>query len=1034
MKKIIYTCLCGLFLFLGQTVLAQKITGVITSSDKEAIPGATVLVKGTTRATITDIDGKFEIEAKTGETLVVSLVGYAKQEAAVTQSLMNIELKGGDSQLNELVVTALGIKEEQRRLNYNVQTVKGEELVATNRDNFLEALQGRVSGLTVTTSGGTAGSSTLIQLRGVSSIGGNNQPLIVVDGLPIDNSTFAQGGLVSDQPNRQNDYTSRVSDINPNDIESVTVLKGPEAAALYGSQGSSGAIVITTKRAAKGRGKINYNNSFGFDEVYRLPETQNQFIRGFNGVFDPNATSYFGPVLPDTMRAYDNIANFFQKGSRQIHNLSFESGSDRITYLLSGTYNKRENVIPNTNYDVLSLRLSGTAKVLNNLDLTSSIGYVNSFNRKPTMGDLGIITNIYRWPFYDDITNYVNSDGSRRRLQTTSAEYDNPYFNLQKVVNTDNTRRLFGNSGLTWTVAPWLKFMTKFGTDFFSTHGNFFMHPEANGGLVAKGYVENYDLGVRLLNGNLLGVVSKTFGDKFSVDFTAGTSVDDRNSEVTSVRGEKLYDLTFNSLNNTDPTTQRQRYTVRRNRLVGAFGKADFMYNDMFFLTLTGRNDWSSTLPINSRSYFYPSVSFGFEFSKLLKNVDWLSYGKLRIATAKSGKDAPPHIVQPALAAQATTGGGFIYGVFGGNPDLKPEFVTSREIGVDLRFLKSRVKLDVSVYKNERSDQIVQQRLSYGTGFVIGLLNGGSFSVQGIDAQLTLMPIKKKDFTWEIVNNFTKNSTSVKNLPADQLEYYNSDTWLLGNARASAMLGISGLQAAFPTTNLAYNERGAGSATAIGGFSYLRTNKGEVMVSPSTGLPVVNGNFLPIGDRQPDFTMGVINNFRYKGIGLSFNMDIRRGGDVFNGNELYFFRIGLSKKFLDRNQPYIFTGVIRDGKENSDAPTINTIQVTPQTRSDFYGAFPESEFVEKDINWLRVRDLTVSYKLPKSILSHVKNFENLSIFASVNDLFMWTNYTGADPAVNGTTATSAGVGAWGFDFGKIGAPRSITFGLRTTLQ
>ncbi len=1035
MKKIIYTCLCGLFLLLGQTAWAQKIGGVVTSEDGEAIPGVTVVVKGTTRATVTDIDGKYEIDAKTGETLVVSLVGYTQQEITISQSKMDVQLKGGDSQLGEVLVTAaFGLTENQRKMNYNVQTVKGEELVATNRDNFLEALQGRVSGLTITTTGGVAGSSTLIQLRGVSSIGGNNQPLIVLDGLPIDNSTFSQGGLVSDQANRQNDYSSRIADINPNDIESVTVLKGPEAAALYGSQGSSGAILITTKRAAKSRGKINYSSTFGYDEVYRLPQTQKQFIRGFNGVFDPNATSFFGPSLPDTMKVYDNVNNFFQKGSRQIHNLSFESGTDRMTFLLSGMYNKRNNVIPNTNLDMFSLRLSGTAKLLENLDLTSSVGYINSFNRKPTWGDLGIVTNLYRWPFYDDITNYLNPDGSRRRLQTTTAEFDNPYFNVQKIVNTDATRRLFANSGLTLTATPWLKFITKFGTDFYTTNGSFFMHPESNAGIVARGYVENYNLGVRNLNGNLLGVINKTFNDKFSFDATLGTSVDDNDVQISSVRGERLYDNSFNSLNNTDPTTQRQRYTVRQKRLVGAFAKADFAFYDMLFLTVTGRNDWSSTLPVNNRSYFYPSASFGFEFSKLLKNTTWLSYGKLRAATAKSGKDAPPQIVQPALSAQASTGGGFIYGVVGGNPNLKPEFVTSQEIGVDLRFFKSRVKLDVSAFKYVRSDQIVQQRLSYGTGFIIGLLNGGSFSSQGIDGQLTIIPIQKKDFTWEIINNFTKNSTTVRNLPADQIEYYNSDTWLLGNARASATLNTAGLQAAFPTTNLDYNKSGAGSATAIGGYSYLRNKNGDVMVSPSTGLPVINGNFLPIGDRQPDFTLGIINNFKYKGIGLSFNVDIRKGGDVYNGNELYFFRIGLSNRFLNRTQPYVFNGVLRDGKENSDAPTPNSIQVTPQTRSDFYGAFPESEFVEKDINWLRIRDLSLSYRFPKSVLSKVKTFENLSVFVTVNDLFMVTNYTGADPAVNGTTATSAGVGAWGFDFGKLGAPRSITFGLRTTLQ
>jgi TonB-linked SusC/RagA family outer membrane protein len=1035
MKKRIYLLLFGLLLLCGQSLMAQKVTGVVTSDeDGQGIPGVSVFIKGTSTATVTDIDGKFEIAAKNGETLLVTLIGYTQQEISVTQAVVNVVLKSGDQQLGEVVVTALGLKEEQRKLNYNVQTVKGEDLVETNRDNFLEALQGRVSGLTVTTTGGTAGSSTLIQLRGVSSIGGNNQPLIVVDGLPIDNSTFGQGGLVSDQPNRQNDYSSRVSDINPNDIESVSILKGPEAAALYGSQGSSGAILITTKRAAKGRGKINYSNTFGFDEVYRVPKTQSQFIRGFNGVFDPNAVSYFGPALPDTMSRYDNVNNFFQKGLRQVHNISMESGSDKLSYLLSGTFNKRENIIPNTGATSLNLRLTGNAKLLNNLEINSTIGFINSELQKPTMGDAGIVTNLYRWPFYDDITNYLNADGTRRKLQTTTLEFDNPFFNVQKIKNTDVTRRIFGNTGLTWKATEWLSFIGRFGTDYYNTQGNFFAHPEANVGLVARGSVENYGYNSRLFNGNFVGIIKKEFSESFGFSFTGGTSIDDKTSDITSVRGEKLYDPNFNSLNNTDPTTMRNKLTIRRNRLLGLFGKADFTFKDQLFLTVTGRNDWSSTLPEANRSYFYPSVSAGWEFTKLLKDVSWLSYGKLRVAFAKSGKDAPPFLISPALAPQTTTGGGFIYGFFGGNPNLKPEFVTSQEVGVDFRFFKSRVKFDVSYFENKRSDQIVTQRLSYGTGFIFGLLNGGSFGVKGIESQLAITAVKSKDFNWEVITNFTKSKTNVISLPADQNEYYNSDTWLLGNARASALLPLDQLQASFPTFNLSQNERGAGSATAIGGYSYLRSKTGEVMVSPSTGLPVINTNFLPIGDRQPDFNIGIVNNFKWKGLGLSFNLDIRKGGDVFNGNEFYFFRAGLSNKFLDRTTPYVFKGVVRDGKENSDAPTVNNIQVTPQTRSDFYTAFPESEFVERDINWFRVRDLSLSYKFPQAVLKRVRTLNALSVYVSVNDLFMATNYTGADPAVNGTTATSAGVGAWGFDFGKIGAPRSITFGLRTTLQ
>lgn len=1037
MKKTIYTLFIGLFLLCAQALTAQKVTGtVVAVEDGQGIPGATVLVKGSTTATVTDIDGKYEIAAANGQTLLVSLVGYQQQEVVVTQSVINVELKGGNQQLGEYVVTALGIKEEQRKINYNVQQVSGEDLAATQRDNFLDALQGRVSGIMVTSSSGAIGSSTLVQLRGASSIGGNNQPLVVVDGLPIDNTTFSQGALFTDQPNRQNDYQNRSADINQNDIATITILKGPEAAALYGSQGSSGAIVITTKKGTKGRSKINYDNAFNFDNVYRIPKIQNTYTRGVDGVAG-DAVSYFGPTIAPGQTVYNNYKDFFQTGKRQAHNLSFESGSDRLSYRFSTNYVKRDGTIPNTGSTVLNARLAGTAKLLENLEATTSIAFINTqLTKLPYSGERGTITNLFRWPFYEDVHNYLNPDGTPRRLQASlgNTEYDNPLLGLNTIINKDKTRRTQSNFGLTWTATPWLSFTGRFGVDAYSTIGNYFSPPTvvqpAN---AARGSIENYTENSLLLNGNFLTTIKKNYKD-FGFSFVAGSAIDDRNYEVVSVYGEKPYDPNFNSINNFDPTTMRNKQTIKRNRLLGVFGKADLSFKDMLFVTVTGRNDFSSTLPIANRSYFYPSVSAGFEFSQLLKDISWLSYGKLRVAYAKSGKDAPPYLISPSLAPQATTGGGFIYNFFGGNPNLKPEFVTGREVGIEMRLFKSRAKVDVSYFSNDRTDQIVTQRLSYGTGFIFGLLNGGSFGVKGVEVQLSVTPFKSKELTWEVTTNFTKNKTRVISLPADVNEYYNSDTWLLGNARASAFLPIDKLKASFPTLNLNYNERGSGSATAVGGFSYLRNNKGDILISPSSGLPVLNSNFLPIGDRNPDFTIGIINSFEWKGLVFRFNLDVRKGGDVFNGNEYYLFRAGLSTRLLDRTQPYTFTGVLRDGKENSDAPTANGIQITPQTRSDFYGAFPESDFVEHDINWLRVRDMSLSYKFPKSVLKKVKSLQALSFFLTGTDLFMWTNYTGADPAVNGTTATSGGVGAWGFDFGKIGANRSVSFGLRATLQ
>ena len=1053
MKKSNYACLLTLlFLMIGQAVWAQKVSGVVSGEeDGQPIPGVSVIVKGTAKGTITDIDGKYDLSANVGETVVFTLIGYTAQEIVVAKgvSTLDVSLKGGNQTLGgEVVVTALNIKQDKRALGYNVQTVAGEDLASTQRDNFMDALQGRVAGLMTVPSSGGIGSSSLVILRGVSSIGGNNQPLIVVDGLPIDNTTFNQGNLVSDRPNRDNDYLNRAADINPNDIASVTILKGPEAAALYGSQGSSGAILITTKKGTKGRGKITYDNAFGWDEVYRFPKSQNTYTRGLNGVANPDQDAYFGPKKADSLNTYDNLGNFFQTGTRQAHNISIEGGgTDRLTYRLSGNYTTRQGIIPNTDSRVVNTRLSGTAKLLDNLDLTTSLAFTNTQLNKPITSGSGFLTGLLRWPFYDDVTNFANPDGSRRRLQPNNGnELDNPFYLGTKAVNRDVTNRFIANNNLVLTVAPWLSLTARFGLDNYGTRGGLFINPEssttsggtgspATSGITDRGSVENFDEKSRIINGAFLTNLKKKFGD-FSTNLLLGGDFQDKEYDVISIRGANLYDPGFNSINNTNPINQRNKQRIVRIHNLGAFAKFDVGYKDLFFLSVTGRNDWSSTLPVNNRSYFYPAGSLSFNFSELpfLKEQKWLSYGKFRYALSKSGKDAPAYKVQSALAPQTTTGGGFIYDFFGGNPDLRPEFVTGNEAGVELKFFKSRLSLDVTYFQNERTDQIATQRLSYGTGFIFGLLNSGSFQVRGWEVQLGADPIKTKNFSWNISANFTQNKTSVLSLPANVSEFYNSDTWLYGNARASAFLDIGTLQSRFSQYNLVNNTRGAASATAIGGASYWRNKNGDILVNPATGLPVFNSNFLPIGDRNPDFMVGIINRFNYKNLSLSFNLDLRKGGDVFNGNEYFMFVNGLSRRYIDRETPVTFKGILRDGKENTDNPTVNNIQVTPQTRSDFFTSFPEEAFVEHDINWLRIRDVSLTYKLPASLLKSRKSLKNVSVFVTGTELFMWTNYTGADPAVNGNSATSAGVGAWGFDFGKTGTPRSISAGIKIGLE
>lgn len=1037
MKKLLHRSMTFLVVFgVCLTTWAQDrlITGKVTSSaDNSVLPGVSIVVKGTSKGTTTDANGEFKVNAPNNATLIFSYIGYLRQEVKVgSNNTINVSLENDENILNEVVVTALGVKQEKRALGYAVQEVKGQDLLDSQRDNFMMGLQGRVAGLQMTPTSGTAGGSAVIQLRGAGSIGNSNQPLYVVDGLPISNNTFAQGALVSDRPNRDMDYQNRAADINPNDIETVTILKGPEAAALYGIEAANGAIVITTKKGGTGRGKITYNGSLSIRDVYRFPEGQTTYGRGFNGVFNPNNFSYFGGEVSQIGegggKVYDNVGNFFQQGLRQSHNVTVEGGSEKATYRLSTSYISDKGVVPTNQMDQINIRLTGVGQITKNLRATTSFNYIGTNNLQPLRSAQGFLIGMLAFPFYLDARQYLTADGRRFRTFGEDAnDLDNPFFNVYKNINSNRINRTVGNIQLDYNVTPWLTLAGILGADIFSTRYNRFQHPESNAGITAKGFVENATENSQLLNGNFRATAKKDFG-KLKTSLMVGTTIDDRRYETTAIYGEQLYLPDFNSINNTLNSTQRNKATLLQRRLVSVLGSLNLSYADMLYLTVTGRNDWSSTLPVQNNSFFYPSVSLGFVFTELpaFEQQQILSYGKVRFAYAEVGNDATPYRTRPRLVPQTSTGGGFLYDFYGGNENLRPERGRSFETGLELRFFKNRVGLDVTYFNKSNFDQITTQRLSYGTGFIFGLLNGGEIRNSGLEAQLNITPIKAKNVQWDMNLNFTRLVNEVVSLPGEVAEYYNSDTWLYGNVRASAM--APNQSSFYP--NLSYvNTRGEGKTTALAGYSYLRNKRGDILVSPSTGLPISNPVFLPIGDRNPDFMLGFQNTVRYKDWSLSVLLDIRKGGDVFNGNEMYMFRNGLSTRVLDRENPYVFKGVLRDGREDSDSPTPNTIQVTPQFRSDFYGAFTEESFVEKDINWVRLRDITLRYSFPQSILDKQKIFRSGSVFVSGNELFLLTNYTGADPDVNGTSAGTLGIGARGFDYGTLALPRTITAGL-----
>ncbi|MEX8548590.1 MAG: SusC/RagA family TonB-linked outer membrane protein [Mucilaginibacter sp.] len=1041
MKKNLLLFFLGFLFYVAQAVAQSKtITGkVVAAEDGLPLPGVSVKVKGTTTGTQTDMQGIYTINASAGQTLVFSFVGTATQEIPVgAASAINVQLKQDTKTLNEVTVTTgFGVKQSKRDLTSSTQTITGAAIEQTQRENLVNALQGRIAGATVTSTSGVPGASASIVLRGITSIGGSNQPLFVVDGIRVNNDAMSQSALASNGDNRREDFTNRIADINPDDIESVTVLKGADAAAVYGSDAAGGAIVIVTKKGKSGPGNITYNNNFSFSNEYRFPKIQTTFGPGTAGYADPTTRLAYGPAYAPGTQTYNNLKNFFQTGYSQLHDLAFAGGTEDASYRISGEYRHTGGVIPVVYNDKLSLRFAGQAKLTPKLTSSASFNYFNIDNRKTNKGDGGTYINALSWPTNDNVRNYLNPDGSRRTLlppslqnitADASIDFDNPFWDVNNNISRDKTNRMIGNFDLSYDPASWLNLRGLFGVDFYTTQGNNLVSQYSNSyqnaissgfqpasGITKGGIIDNYDDNNLLINGSFFATLKHNFGD-FRTTLALGAEVYDGKDITNGQYGEAFLQPDFNTINNTTPTTQRATSTYAETRRIGEIARLSVVYKELITLNATARNDYSSRLAGTTKSsYFYPSGGVGFNFSELpgLKGSKVLSFGKIRFSYAGVGKDPfAPYKIKSSVIQQSTTGGGYAYDVTGNNPALKPEKDYQMELGTELQFFGGRLGAEINFYKYRATNQIFDPRISYASGYILELVNGGEIQNKGIEVELNATPVKTKDFTWKPFVNFFLNRGKVINL-GDLPEYYNSDTWIYANARSSIFPGSSLMN--------------------IASFSYARNNKGQILVDPSTGMPISNSTFVTVGDRQPKFTLGFGNNFTYKSIGLSFLLDYRHGGDVFNGNELFLTRYGLSARTVNRQTPIVVPGVLKDGKENSAAPTANTIQINPYYQNDYYKNAIESDFVERNISTLRLRDVTLSYTLPASLLGRQKVFKSFGVYVTATDLFLITNYTGADPEVNGTNSSTRGSGAAGFDYGTLATPRTISFGVSVKL-
>jgi len=1017
MKARVLMVLMGTVLIAAPAFAQQKtVTGKVTDEQGAPLSGVSVVIKGTNRGTSTNGVGFYSLRAATGDVLRYRYLGTLPVERTVgAEDVMNVQLTRTATSLNSVVVTALGQTAVQRSIGTSQQTVSGASVAQTQRENFVNALQGRVAGVNVTSSSGVPGASSSITIRGISSISSSNQPLMILDGLPMDNKTLNTGVLASDAPgsatafsNRGVDFTNRAADINPEDIESITVLKGPEAAALYGIDAANGAIVITTKRGRVGGG-LEYSNSFRIEHTGARPEIQR--------VYGPSAVGsttflYFGAPYADTAKLYDNVDGFFRTALTQKHNLSFSGATpdSKISYRLSTGVTRQQGVIPGADYNRTNLSGASTGQVTSWLNADLSMIYAYDTNDQSFKGDNGPLLGLLVWPSTDNAKDFLTPAGTRRRLTNLSAasEVDNPYFSVAKNTNKSRNNRLITNLGLTVTPFSWGNIHTILGTDGYTNQNQIVRDPQSALGLTRGGILDRADDITRNLNAQtLLNINSHAFTKSLSISGLLGNAISDEKSTVDALTGQGFLDPNFVSINNT--TLKSNLTTITQRRLVSGFGQAVIDYKNYLYVTVQGRNDWTSTIPVARNSFFYPSITSSFVFTDAFPSLRRFMTGKLRAAIAEVGRDALPYSYRPSLENKTTSYGGYGYGFTGPNLGLKPEFAKSRELGTELSFLNDRLGIDATVYRKQTKDQIVQNiRGSYATGFILFNLNGADTRNTGLELTVRAAPVRRTDFSWDVLANFDHERGVTLALPHALPESYVSDTWLYGNVRSGTEPGLSTL--------------------SLTGLFYLRDTvpgRHAILIDPSSGLPLRSSVFIDRGyDRQPDYTVGLTNSFRYKRLSLDFLLDFRKGGDVFDATQHYLTTRGLTPATLDRNKPIIIPGVLRDGKENTANPTINNIVIVPAAQTAYYTNMSEEQFIQKNINWVRLRDITLSYVLPERFA------RNASVFVTGTDLFLITNYTGLDPIVNGNDAAVGGAGGVGIDYGNFPVPRGVNFGVR----
>jgi TonB-linked SusC/RagA family outer membrane protein len=1039
---------------LQQTV--KTITGTVTDKSGDPLIGVSIKLQGASEMAITDANGRYQIKAQSdNQVLAFSYIGYKPVTAITNKNVIDVILEEDSQLLSEIVVTALGIKKEKKALGYSVQDINSEELLKNKTANPLNSLAGKIAGVNITQSSGAAGAGAQIILRGGTSLERDNQPMFVVDGIIYDNSTSSIGDTGFDgMSGNATSNSNRVMDINPEDIENMSILKGPAAAALYGSRAANGVVIITTKKGQEGTVSVDFSSKFSSVWANRLPEQQKTYGRGVyetNGTLDPDGVVYSSWGAPiGNAPIYDNIGSFFQNGSALDNTVSISSGHKNGSVYFSASNFDQKGIIPTTGYDKTTFRLNAEQKY-QRLTLNVGAAYSQANTQKTLTSDglwgsggTGTMNQVYRWARNEDISKYQNADGSKyifdQYLNVNGERdlikyplgtlVDNPNWIINKNKMTDHTDRFSGNATIDFKLTDWWNVTYRTGIDNYTT-GNYTML--APGQEIKSdfqnGMLSENELKYQYYSTNLMTNINKSFGD-FDLGALFGWSEEESKRETNYRMAWNLADPpTFST---TTDATKRLAQSHSLERMRSFYGEIRASWKGIAYLTATGRNDKSSTLysPIlgdKNASYFYPSVSGSVVFTELIPKNDILSFGKVRASWAKVGKATAPYATNTSLWDFQE----FIGGLTGtttywlrGNPYMRPEMSKAIELGLDARFLSDRVGFELTYYKNNSYDQIVQPRTSQTPGFILNYSNIGEIFNKGLELTITGKPVKTRDFTWNATLNIAGNRGTVGELHESLPILYVTGVQV-GNAKAASFEN--------------------GTFMGISGSEWNRTEDGKVILD-QWGMPTYDGATTHyIGDREPKFSGGLNNSLQYKDFNLSFLLDFRVGGMVYNGTEYAMTANGMSK-MTENRESLTLKGVVNTGttaapvyedktftfEASGTYPVSATASqsgryIIQQYLSSYYAR--ESANFMTDTKWLRLRSVSLSYSLPKPILAKTKVIKDCTFSFTGTNLLLFTNYKGLDPEVAAGGSGAIGSSSVGIDYCNVPATAGVSFGI-----